>query len=104
MRNAALSTEKENAKPRIPRRHPNGYLIISRQVPPWYLGKYPRGTQAGTPLAQSGGRDAREPQSPTHGTICVPRVELYVSHAWDRHGSTRGTGMVPCVGQVNSLR
>ena len=44
-----------------------------------------------------GGRDAQEPQSPTRGTICVPRVELYVSHAWDRHGSTRGTGQVPSV-------
>ena len=43
------------------------------------------------------GQDARAPQSPTRGAICVPRVELYVSHAWDRHGSTRGTGQVPSV-------
>ena len=42
-------------------------------------------------------RDARRLQSPTHGTICVPCVELCVSHAWGRHGSTRGTGQVPWV-------
>ena len=29
------------------------------------------------------GQDAREPQCPTRGAICVPRMGQYASHAWD---------------------
>ena len=37
------------------------------------------------------------PKAETKESRKVPRVELYVSHAWDRHGSTRGIGQVPSV-------
>ena len=38
------------------------------------------------------------------GTVCVPCVGLYVSHAWDYACPIRGTVCVPCVGLVRRNR
>ena len=58
-----------------------------------------RSERGATGVESAANRSGRieAPKAETQESRKVPRVELYVSHAWDRHGSTRGTGQVPSV-------
>ena len=65
-----------------------------------------RSERGATGVESAANRSGRieAPKAETQESRKVPRVELYVSHAWSYMRPTRGTGMVPRVGQVKSLR
>ena len=65
-----------------------------------------RSERGATGVESAANRSGRieAPKAKTQESRKVPRVGQYASHAWSYMCPTRGTGMVPRVGQVKSLR